>query len=375
MSNKIVKQTENDSAVQKKKAAPKQLQSRSVFNPVPIFIGIGVLAVIVICILVGYDQMHRKLILTVNDEKIYLDEMGYNIYEAEASIPFYDSMYQQFYGANYLDYEEEDGYTNREKMSQEILNQTTQMEVLCQEAAKANFAMTDEDKTEARTKADEVMKNITVKQKLKEGLSEKAILALLEKQVFADRYKASIIAGLGIDYDGIKKGISKKDYKQYDIQYYQIDTVTENEAGESVPVSAEEKTQALTKMQTLLTTINASDKFEDLVNAEDEKETITFNGEGSFIEKDGIFDEEVDKKIKKMQNGTVSEILEGKSGYYIVKMINNNSTESYEQEIETQTTKAEEEAFSGEYEKMLENYTIKVNDKEWDKITIGRFSE
>ena len=54
------------------------------------------------------------------------------------------------------------------------------------------------------------------------GLSEKEIRRAAYRQALANKYKNQIIDSIGINEDAIKAGVSKKDYRQYTLQYYTV---------------------------------------------------------------------------------------------------------------------------------------------------------
>ena len=77
-------------------------------------------------------------------------------------------------------------------------------------------------------------------------------------------------------------------------------------------------------------------------------------------------------KVLSMNNGDVSEVFEDKNGYYVVRMDNNNSSESYERAVDEAITKKEEETFSEEYNNNIyPNHTFKVNDNALHNLRMG----
>ena len=74
----------------------------------------------------------------------------------------------------------------------------------------------------------------------------------------------------------------------------------------------------------------------------------------------------------KLSNGQVSEqIVEEEDGYYIVKMLNDNSTESYDDEVAAMQERLVYEEFQKIFEQMKAEYKIEINKSIWDKIVIG----
>ena len=146
-----------------------------------------------------------------------------------------------------------------------------------------------------------------------------------------------------------------------------------DEEGNAVAVSEEEKAAALEKIQSIAETAKTAEDFTKVVDTETDT-SVTFKEDGSFTEANGLFGDKVDKKVKAMKNDEISEVLEGEDGYYVVKMINNNSTASYDEAVEDAVTSAENEAFQKKYDEQSGNYTITVNDKVWDLIVLGNYT-
>lgn len=338
-----------------------------------IFIGLGVLLATVVIVLVCMEQFQRKWIVKVDDNTVYLDEMTYYLYNEEQSANMYNSIYQQLYGSTYWDYEVEEGVTGADKSKENILATIAQEQILYTEATKVGYAINDTDKKKAQENLKSVLKDLTARQKLKKGLSEEDITAILEKQAMVSRYREDIIKEANIDYDAIKKAVKYEDYKQYDIQYYFVATATTDEEGKTTELSESEKQDKLKKMEAILKSAQSGTAFDSLIS-EEEKE-ITFTKDASFTKKDaGSIDEDVEKSAMKMKKDEISDVLKGSEGYYIVKMIDNDSKESYNNEIESKTTEKENKVFGEKYEKLAKSHKVEVNDNEWNKVRLGSYT-
>lgn len=339
-----------------------------------ILIGIGILTVIVMIVMVCLEQFERKWILKVDDQTVYLDEMTYYIYSEEQNASMYDSLYQQIYGVSYWDYENEDGTTGTEQSRSNILSTVTQEQILYKEATNAGYSISDEDKETAKENVKEVLESLTKRETLKKGLSESDITAIYEKQAMIERYRDDIIAEANIDYDAIKEDIKYEDYRQYDVQYYYVGTVSTDEEGNETKLSDSEKKERLQKMEAILQKAKDGTEFESLID--DNEELIEFTKDASFTKTDsGNIDEDVETTAMKLKNDEISDIIEGSNGYYLVKMIDNNSKESYNDEIETKTTEKEDEVFNEKYQEMINKYNIEVNQDQWEQVKLGSFIE
>ncbi len=394
MSNKIIKEAKlNTTTTKKKKTGEVKRMQQSTGTSVGItakgvLLTLGAVAVVFSCVYVGYDQLRTKPVMTVegqdgNEASYSIKDLGYYVYEAEAQGESMSSLYAQFYGEGYDYWNAEmgdDGSTAADVAAETVISEATEDFILYQQAVAEGYSATDEDNTTVTDNLNSTMENMTKKQKMIKGLSEKEMREVILKQTIGERYKKDKIASLGIDYDAIKKDINKKDYKQYDFQYYMISTKTETDEGQQ-DMSKEEKAAAKEKMEAFLTTATGAEDFATIFGNDENGEAITqneegiaYHGDGQLIEKDG-FDAKIDKAIKKLKVGDVSEVLEGEDGYYIIKMADDSSTASYDNAVQEAINSEEESAFDEEYTTNIEpNYTVNVDYDVWDTVKIGNYS-
>ena len=377
VSNKVIKDAKLNTASETKKSEPKRLKQTTGasmnLSAKTVLLAIGAVAVIIACVLVGYDMLKPKVVLTVNNEKLSLKDVGYYIYQGEQQGYSMAGIYQQFYGENY-DYwnaEDEDGSTAGDSMATTVMDEISQDTVLYQAAVAKGYSATDDDTKTATKERDEIVKNLTKKQTMITGLSSDDLYNAILKKTVAARYKEDVIKGLDLDYDEITKDIKQKDYKQYDFEYYYVSTTTTDDQGNTKDLSDAEKEKLKKQMDELAKKAATAEDFAKLL-ADDEK-TIQYTAEGQLIEKDG-FDKKLDKVIKKMKVDEISEVLTGEEGYYIIKLKDNTSTESYDNAISEAKTTAEEEAFSDEYNNnILPDYTVEITYDVWDGVKWGSY--
>ncbi len=396
MSNKIVKDAKLNTAStskEAKKKQPKRLQQNTggsvSFGARTVLLTLGVIVVIAACIYVGYNSLRVKTIMSIKDKsgkttEYSIKNLGYYVYQGEAQ---YDTMYKSLYANygmgdfNFWEQGGDDATNAADSLSESIITDAQEDFILYQQAVSEGYEATDDDKKDAQKQTDEAVKNMTKKQKLIRGLSEKEVYNCILKQVIGERYKKDKIASLNLDYDKITAKVKKKDYKQYDFQYYTIATTKTNDDGKSESLSKDEIKNLKSKMSDLLKQAKSADDFTTLFGKDDNGKAKTQNDDGisfvengQLIEKDG-FDKKVDAKIKKMKVGEISAVLEGEDALYIIKLTDNTSTDSYDNAVKEAKSTAEEDAFKTEYTDNIEkNYDVKVNDKVWENVHIGQYA-
>ena len=380
MSNKVIKEAKLNTS-EKKKPSQQRLEQTtgtgSSLSAKTILIVIGVIVVLAACVYVGIDQMSPKVVVTVDDEKYTLNDVGYYIYQGELQGNYMANFYAQM-GMDYWNGElDDEGTTGADQTADSVMSEITRYTTIYKEAVAKGYSATDEDKKTAQDETDTLMEGLTTKQKMITGLSEKEIYnAILEKTI-AERYRKDVITSLKVDYDEATKDITKKDYKQYDFQYYFVSTKTTDADGNEADMSDDEKVELKTKIEEIAKKAKTEEDFTKLI-AEDEQ-TIQFYEDGQLLAKDvgdesTGFDVKVDSKITKMKKDEISEVLEGENGYYVIKLTDNTSTESYDDEIQTAKDDADTNAFNEEYTNNIEpNHTTIVNYDEWEKIPFGSY--
>ncbi|MBH1941705.1 hypothetical protein I5677_12455 [Mobilitalea sibirica] len=348
-------------APQKAKTVKKAIDSK-------IWISISIVLAVLLFGAVLFDQLYKATIITIDEDKYSMDDLSYYFYNVETRYDYYNQMF----GGTYWDmsYDEASGTTMRDIAKQEAVETALYNEIMYREAVAAGYALTSEE-TEIIANDVESMRNglLTDRQIRENGFTKDYLTEVIGKATLANRYRTDIIETLEVDDEAIKAGISPEDYRQYDIEYLFISTQTTDEQGNTVDLSEDEKTAAYEKIKIISAKANETQDWSSLI-PEGEEEII--HRKDYFLESDTKFSEDFEAVMMAMENNTVSDIYEEENGYYVVRMINNNSTESYDREVETAITNAENEAFETHYKENIQNkYNFKINDNALKSIHMG----
>lgn len=94
------------------------------------------------------------------------------------------------------------------------------------------------------------MKGLSWVQKFRLSMSKKRLTKRFEKTILADRYKSDRQKELNkkVDETSVIKKISKKDYREYDIQYYAVALSKTDSSGNTKKVSAKKKQEYKTEI-------------------------------------------------------------------------------------------------------------------------------
>ena len=290
----------------------------------------------------------ETLVLKVDDSKIYLDEMLYHVMLAEMQGELYASVVGD--DENYWDIKNDDGSTMGEATKKMALDNAIKYELLYNIAMKEGYTLTQEEKELSQSKVDNIFGNIQAEQVQKTELTNDKLLKIQEKIAVATRYYDKYIKTLGVDEAAIKATINIKDYKQYDIQYI---------------FAKKQQYAELTSLQEVANTA------EDLTTLKTDSKISS--GKLSFLEGENTFGEEINLEdvITSMKVGEVSTVVETVKGYYIIKLIDNASTEKYDSAVKRAAENAITEAFEVDYVAIKKEHKIKIEHKIWDQITMG----
>jgi len=347
---------------------------------------LGILAVIVLCAGVCYMQLRPRAVLVVSttDENgtqkkdtVYMKEAVYSIYQVENQYNQYSSIYQQLYGKTYWEMEDVDskGRNGASAAKKQVMDSLKQREVLYMEAQKRGYSLTAEEEKTAENNVADTMKNFTDKQKKLEGLDEKTLKSEFKKNALAEKFRQILIKESGVDEEALKATVNKKDYRQYTLQYYKVSN-QETSGEETKEVSAEQKQTNLTNMQALQEKAKTAKDFTKLLDDND-KTGIQYQTE-NLIKKDlkdsTFLNKELRKQIMKMDNGQISDIIEGDDGYYLIKMVNNDDSEAYDNQCQSVVNEEETKQFNARYAEFAPNYVTEVQSYWKGRVKLGSYT-
>ena len=363
-----------------KKEVKAQQKSRK--NLILIIIGAIVLlgGIFVVC----YTQLRPRAILTVEGpaengstvtDTVYYTDSVYDIYQMESMYNAYGMDWDSANGASTLS----------DSVKDQIMDDLKQREVLYMQAQKDGVTLDDTEKSELDKEVDEALKSLSDEAKGKKGLSSSDIRDSLEKKKIAEKEKQKIIDGFDIDDEAMKAEVNKDDYRQYTLQCYTIskeDQSADNNSDDSSDDSVkylDDATIAKEKadMEALLEKAKTASDFTKLLSDSDNDQKDDGTGISylteNLLEKDTDFaDENARTLIKGMKNDEISDLIETDDAFYIVKMINNDDPEAYDNEVKNKISSEENSQFSTYYNDTLKKqYKFKVQAYWKDIVNIG----
>lgn len=308
-----------------------------------------------------------KVVVTVNDSKIPLSEALYYVLIMEQQYDQYDQMYQMLSGTSYWEMEYEDGILIKDKVKEDTMNIITMYDILYQEALKT-ITLTEEDTKENESNTESIWNTLTEEQKEVLQTTKEELLELQNKLALAEKYYDKVVEEANIDEEKIKESINYEDYRQYEVQLLCLYKEKEKEDKTKTPLTKKQLDNAKKEMEEMLKKAKSGKKFSNLVKDSKFITTETIQ----FIKDDGSLVNKLQKQALKLAKDEISPIVETDEGFIAIKMIEDNSTERYDEEVKEAILTAQQEAFNKAYEELKKNYTITVNEKIWSPIVLGK---
>lgn len=348
---------------------------------------LGIAAVLILSAGVFYMQLRPRAILSVTrteadnsnvTKTVYMKEAVYDIYQIETQYNMYASLYQQMYGSTYWEMENADdaGRNGASAAKKQVMDAIKKREILCMEAEKLGYSLTQEEKKACAENVKTAMKDIPDAQKKLSGLDEDTLVTVFEKNALAEKYRQVVIAECGIDTEGLKATVKKEDYRQYTMQYYMVSNKT-GSGEEQTDVTAEQKETNLNNMKALQEKAKTAEDFTKLVEENDSTGIKQYQTE-ELVAKDMDDSTFLTKKLRKqliqMKNDEISDVIEGEDGYYLVKMVNNNDSKAYDEQCETVVEDEENKQFNTKYQGIKAAYTAEVQDYWKGRVKLGSYT-
>ncbi|NLC18375.1 MAG: hypothetical protein GX757_03980 [Clostridiales bacterium] len=332
--------------------------------------------VVVLVVALLFDQLYKPTLMRIDGKGYNISDLAYYFYTVESRYSSYDSMF----GGNgaYWDMtiNEDTGETIRDAAKNEAVKSSLFYEVLYNQAVSEGYSLNDEEKKTIEENVSIFLNGTIPPADIRKNNFTKAYLTeILGKITLAERYRDDRIAELDIDIEEIKKDIDYEEYRQYDFETISISiTKKTDDEGNVVDLTEEDKKAAYDKIKDIYEKAKTTEDWSTLI-PDDETELVYKEKDYFTKSEEYRFTEEIREKIMAMENGEVSDIIEDENAYYIVRMINNNSSESYDLAVEEALTEAQNNAFSDKFDQeILPKHDYVIIDKALKHYRMGNIT-
>lgn len=314
------------------------------------------------------EKYAQTVAVSVGDEKIAMDKAIFLIYSMEVRWNYYASNYELQYGTSYWDtvYDEE-GHTVRDIVKQETMDVLIQYAVFYDCAIKNGMSLTAEEIEENNAYVERIIEELTAEETERGGFTEEGLRSVCEWMMLAEKYYDKMTDGLGVTRESVSETINKEDYKEYETEYIFLSTTYYDENYELQEESDEVKEAYTQQMADYYDEVLEGITFEELATGESallhEKRTFLVDGNGA--------EEAYIKAAEELKVGEISKPVQTEYGIYLIKMLDDECTDSYEAAVDAAYEVERSEAFTAAYEVLLSEYQVEVNEAVWGEVLLG----
>lgn len=331
------------------------------------------LTVLIMVLLMGGCNNEKKtFLLEIDNKKLYLEDFMYDIYMIEAEGNALDQYYRDnnFDYSNYWDLEY-DGISMREAAKESILSRVIMYEILNDQAQKNNLTLSEQELSANIDSVDKIVTGATEAELKKRGLSRDILLKAYHKISLGDKYYQELAKDFNMDADAIKSSIKFDEYREYKTETLFIPTIASfDESGNGLPLSAEQLKNAY---NIILETLEEVKDGADFKQTAENNNRLYYYSRNFVIGKTNYEQTYQDAAIE-LENDEISDIVSTNFGYYIIRMIDNNSLEQYEKAIQNAIKQEENNQFAVIYNNIRDQYNVTINEELWNKIKIGNMT-
>lgn len=328
----------------------------------------------------GFEQANQGLVnqrataneattaVTVGDAEISMQTAMFLIYSMEVQGNSYAAYYESQYGVDYWEmaYDEE-GRTTREVFKDETMDALIQYAVLYDCAKKNDMELTAEELAECNSFVEDLKGMISAEETERGGFTEKNLRETCQWMMLAEKYYTKMTEMLGITKESVREKINKEDYKEYETEYLYLATTYYDEEYNVCEESTEVIEARTEQMQEYYEQVKEGASFEALAaeNPNLIHNTRTFVDGGDGAEK------AYKMAAKKLEVGSVSGLVQTEYGIYLIRMVDDECTKTYEATVEAEYEIQRNEAFQAAYDVLLAEYDVTVNEEAWADIRLG----
>lgn len=292
-------------------------------------------------------------VVEIGDTKVTADVANFYARYTQAS---YETYYASFMGDEMWSGEADQGVTYEESVKETIMEGLKQFYVLDRHKDEFDVSLTEEEETAISNAAKEFSDGNTQENKQAVSGDKKTVEEFLRLLTVQNKMAEAI--GNTVDTE-----VSDEEAAQKSMQYVYFSFTKTDEDGNSSQMTDEEKAALKETAQAFAD--GASQAADYAAYAESQGYTASTQ---TFDSSSTAMDSNIITAADAMEEGQVSEVLEGASGYYVVKLtslLDREATDSKKQEI-IQTRK--DEALQDQVAAWLEEDGVKVHESVWNKI-------
>ncbi len=301
---------------------------------------------------------NKKVVLTAGfekDEIFRIEEVSCSKAEIMVYLTNIQNRYESVYGSEILN-TQIDGVTLEENVKETALANMAQVKAMTLLANKHGVTLTNEETELVNAAAKEYYESLNATEISMMGVNEATIVSLYGEFALANKLYHYLIKDINPE-------ISDDEARTITVEHILIKTYNVDENGNKEEYSTYSKQLAKEKAQEVLKKARAGEDFHVLAGEYSEDKSLTYSfGKG---EMEAGFEE----AAFNLGNDEISDIVETKHGYHIIKCISTFNREVTDENKKKIVEERKEAVFGEEYENFVMSLTKNLNKELWETVT------
>lgn len=317
------------------------------------------------------EELEKQVVVTIGDFEMTMDKMMFFLYSVENDGTVKEYYYQAYYEMSFWDSPyDESGATMRDFYKDYVMNSAIQYGVLYQEAVKAGLELSEEEKAENAKFIDDFLDVASAELLERTGFTKEKLTETLDFMGLAEKYYDAMTESFEISEESVAAEIKKEDYKEYSTEYLYLSTSSYDSEYNLIERSEEEKAAYYELMQGYLEQLKQGKSMEEVAG---QNTALTYTTK-IFLADEETVDPSYRQAAAGLENGSYSEVVKTRYGYYIIRMIDNNCMDSYEAARKELLQAKEDEAFAKVFEELQLSYPQDINEEVWGPLVLGEIA-
>lgn len=296
-------------------------------------------------------DLSKEIVLTVGKVEVSYEEILLYIQSNK-------EQYENLYGKDIWNYKiDEEGNTFESLFKENLLKDIEYVKIVCAQAKGLNISLTEDELLDVDEQTSDFFSNLSEEQLSYYNIDSEVVKKIYTENMLANKVYESLT--LSVDTE-----VSDEEARQVKLQYFLIQNYSQDENGNPISYTEEQKETAKKKAEELRANSLTVEDFGAFARENTEADEIEITaGKGDL-------DSELVKVAFSMKQGDISEVVETKEGYYVLYCVLELDREATDEAKEALIAKRQEEAFDTRYEEWSKSIEIILNKDLWESITL-----
>lgn len=270
------------------------------------------------------------------------------------------NQYEGSFGKALWNYKIDDETNIGDKAKKEIVSMITQLKIIGENAAKQGITLDGDEKDQALQDAQKLVNKADKKEKKKYVLTVQNVQRMFEDNILANKmfYVAT---------DAADTNVTDDEAKQIKIQYLELITKGTDKNGRKINMGVSDKAKTYKRIKEMLKEAKKSESFLDYAEANTDSST----SEATIGKDTKLLDKEAIDAAFSLKKGKMSNVIGGKTGYYIIYCVNDNDEDATYARKEEIINERQTKMFKEKYAEWLSESKVDISNKFWDVFTIS----